>query len=118
MGPVVSLIPVRRLYFHRPRERCVSTMTILCCDVGSIKPAATAAMAERGIDISTEYPKPWTDEVVRAADVVITMGGRRACPVFPGRRYEEWALGPRVSQFCGVLPGPWVVATRRGWRDP
>ncbi len=57
-----------------------------------INPAAVAAMAERGIDISAEYPKPWTDEVVRAADAVITMGCGDACPVFPGRRYEEWVL--------------------------
>ena len=49
-------------------------------------------MAERGIDISGEYPKPWTDEIVRAADVVITMGCGDACPVFPGRRYEDWVL--------------------------
>lgn len=49
-------------------------------------------MAERGIDISGEYPKPWTDEIVRAADVVITMGCGDACPVFPGHRYEEWIL--------------------------
>lgn len=54
--------------------------------------AAIGAMAERGIDISSEYPKPWTDEVVRAADVVITMGCGDACPVFPGKRYEEWVL--------------------------
>jgi arsenate reductase (thioredoxin) len=54
--------------------------------------AAVAAMAERGIDISGEYPKPWTDEVVRAADVVITMGCGDACPVFPGKRYAEWVL--------------------------
>ena len=47
---------------------------------------------ERGIDISNEYPKPWTDEVVRAADVVITMGCGDACPIFPGKRYEEWVL--------------------------
>ncbi|MCZ8377988.1 arsenate reductase ArsC [Mycobacterium sp. CPCC 205372] len=57
-----------------------------------INPAAIAAMAERGIDISGEYPKPWTDEIVQAADVVITMGCGDACPVFPGRRYEEWKL--------------------------
>ena len=57
-----------------------------------INPAAVAAMAERGIDISREHPKPWTDEIVRAADVVITMGCGDACPVFPGRRYEEWIL--------------------------
>lgn len=57
-----------------------------------VNPVAIAAMAERGIDISGEYPKPWTDEVVRAADVVISMGCGDACPVFPGKRYEEWAL--------------------------
>jgi protein-tyrosine-phosphatase len=58
----------------------------------AVNPAAVAAMAERGIDISTEFPKPWTDEVVRAADVVITMGCGDACPYFPGQRYEEWTL--------------------------
>lgn len=57
-----------------------------------VNPAAIAAMRERQIDISGEYPKPWTDEVVRAADVVITMGCGDACPVFPGKRYEEWVL--------------------------
>jgi arsenate reductase (thioredoxin) len=63
-----------------------------------INPAAVAAMAERGIDISHEYPKPWTDEIVRAADVVITMGCGDACPVFPGRRYEEWLLPDPAGQ--------------------
>lgn len=57
-----------------------------------INPAAIAAMKERGIDISGEFPKPWTDETVRAADVVITMGCGDACPIFPGKRYEEWVL--------------------------
>jgi arsenate reductase (thioredoxin) len=57
-----------------------------------INPSAVAAMAERGIDISQEYPKPWTDEVVRAADVVVTMGCGDACPIFPGKRYEDWVL--------------------------
>jgi protein-tyrosine-phosphatase len=59
---------------------------------GRINPSAVAAMAERGIDISGEYPKPWTDEILRAADVVVTMGCGDACPVFPGRRYEDWDL--------------------------
>ena len=54
--------------------------------------AAIEAMRERDIDISGEFPKPWTDEIVRAADVVITMGCGDACPVFPGKRYEEWVL--------------------------
>ena len=58
----------------------------------SVNPAAIEAMRERGIDISEEYPKPWTDEVVRAADVVVTMGCGDACPIFPGKRYEEWVL--------------------------
>jgi arsenate reductase (thioredoxin) len=57
-----------------------------------VNAAAIAAMRERDIDISGEYPKPWTDEVVRAADVVITMGCGDACPVFPGTRYENWDL--------------------------
>ena len=57
-----------------------------------VNPAAVAAMAEVGIDISGEYPKPWTDEVVRASDVVVTMGCGDACPVFPGKRYEDWPL--------------------------
>jgi len=57
-----------------------------------INPSAIAAMAERGIDISGEFPKPWTDEVVRAADVVITMGCGDACPIFPGKRYEDWQV--------------------------
>ncbi|MFG2041607.1 arsenate reductase ArsC [Dactylosporangium sp. NPDC048998] len=57
-----------------------------------INPSAIAAMAERGIDITDEYPKPWTDEIVRAADVVVTMGCGDACPVFPGTRYENWDI--------------------------
>jgi arsenate reductase (thioredoxin) len=47
-------------------------------------------MAERGIDIADEFPKPWTDEIVQAADTVITMGCGDACPIFPGKNYEDW----------------------------
>ena len=57
-----------------------------------INPAAIEAMAERGIDISREFPKPWTDEAVRAADVIVTMGCGDACPIFPGKRYEDWTV--------------------------
>ena len=57
-----------------------------------INPSAIAAMAEVGIDITDEYPKPWTDEIVRAADVVVTMGCGDACPYYPGKRYENWEL--------------------------
>ena len=63
-----------------------------------VNPAAVAAMAEVGIDIAHEYPKPWTDEIVQAADVVITMGCGDACPIFPGRRYEEWILEDPAGQ--------------------
>ena len=58
-----------------------------------INPAAIAAMAEVGIDIRNEFPKRWTDEVVRAADVVVTMGCGDACPFYPGKRYEDWRAG-------------------------
>jgi len=49
-------------------------------------------MDELGVDMHEEFPKPLTDEVVRAADVVITMGCGDACPIYPGKRYEDWAL--------------------------
>jgi arsenate reductase len=58
----------------------------------TVNPAAIEAMAEVGIDIRAEFPKPWTDEIIRAADVVVTMGCGDACPVFPGKRYEDWVL--------------------------
>src|SRR5262245_13004495 len=57
-----------------------------------IHPAVVAAMDEIGVDLSAESPKPLTDEFVRAADVVITMGCGDACPVYPGKRYEDWVL--------------------------
>ncbi|GAB3158379.1 arsenate reductase ArsC [Amycolatopsis sp. NPDC004378] len=57
-----------------------------------VNPSAVAAMRERGIDIAAESPQRWTDEIVRAADVVITMGCGDACPIFPGKRYLDWEL--------------------------
>jgi len=59
---------------------------------GAVNPAAIAAMAEKGIDITTEEPKRWTSDMLEAADVVITMGCGDTCPVLPARRYEEWLL--------------------------
>jgi arsenate reductase len=59
---------------------------------GVINPAAIAVMAERGIDISGEFPKPWTGEIVLAADVIVTMGCGEASPAAPGRRYEDWEI--------------------------
>ncbi|RDH76783.1 arsenate reductase ArsC [Mycolicibacterium moriokaense] len=63
-----------------------------------INPSAVAAMAEVGIDITGEFPKPWTDEIVRAADVVVTMGCGDTCPIFPGKRYENWELPDPAGQ--------------------
>jgi arsenate reductase len=57
-----------------------------------INPAVVEAMAEVGVDLSKEFPKPLTDEVVKAADAVITMGCGDACPIYPGKRYEDWEL--------------------------
>ena len=57
-----------------------------------LNPAVVQAMAEIGLDISREFPKPLTTDKVRAADVVITMGCGDACPIYPGKRYEDWDL--------------------------
>ena len=63
-----------------------------------VNPSAVAAMAEVGIDIAQEYPKPWTAEIVQAADVVVTMGCGDACPFYPGTRYEDWELEDPAGQ--------------------
>jgi arsenate reductase len=68
-----------------------------------INPAAIEAMAEVGIDIASAYPKRWSDAVVRAADIVITMGCGDTCPVFPGRRYEEWNLPDPAGQTVDAV---------------
>ncbi|WP_028655388.1 arsenate reductase ArsC [Nocardioides sp. J54] len=71
----------------------------------AVNRAAVAAMAERGIDIAQEFPKPWTDEIVQAADVVVTMGCGDACPYFPGKRYEDWELeDPAGKDVADVRP--------------
>ena len=64
----------------------------------TLNPAVVAAMAEIGIDLSRELPKPLTDASVKAADVVITMGCGDACPVHPGKRYEDWQLQDPAGQ--------------------
>jgi arsenate reductase (thioredoxin) len=68
-----------------------------------INATAVAAMAEVGIDISREYPKPWTDEIVRDADVVVTMGCGDACPFYPGTRYEDWDFADPAGQAIDVV---------------
>ncbi len=57
-----------------------------------VNPVAVAAMTEKGIDINSRQPQPWTDDRIRAADVVVTMGCGDSCPVYPGRRYVDWEL--------------------------
>jgi arsenate reductase len=57
-----------------------------------INPAAAHALAELGVDLGEEFPKPLTNDAVSAADVVITMGCGDACPIYPGKRYEDWEL--------------------------
>jgi protein-tyrosine-phosphatase len=68
-----------------------------------VNPAAIEAMAEVGIDISSEFPKPWTDEVVRAANVVVTMGCGDSCPIFPGTRYMDWEVGDPAGLPLGQV---------------
>jgi arsenate reductase (thioredoxin) len=68
-----------------------------------INPAAVQAMDEVGIDITGEFPQPWTDEIVQAADVVITMGCGDACPIFPGKRYDNWDLPDPAGQSVDAV---------------
>ncbi|HSI81543.1 MAG TPA: arsenate reductase ArsC [Solirubrobacterales bacterium] len=68
-----------------------------------INPNVVTAMDELGIDLSDEFPKPMTDEVVRAADAVVTMGCGDACPIYPGMRYEDWEVDdPAAADLDGV----------------
>ncbi|MFN0071572.1 MAG: arsenate reductase ArsC [Chloroflexota bacterium] len=63
-----------------------------------INPMVIEAMKELGLDLTEEFPKPLTDEVVRAADAVITMGCGDACPIYPGKRYEDWVVNDPAEQ--------------------
>ena len=65
---------------------------------GTVNPVAVAAMAEVGIDIAAQQPKLLSDTAVQASDVVITMGCGDACPVYPGKRYEDWRLDDPAGQ--------------------
>jgi arsenate reductase len=69
----------------------------------SVNPAAIAAMLEEGIDMSAETPKILTDAAVRASDVVITMGCGDTCPIYPGKRYEDWELDDPAGQGLGAV---------------
>lgn len=72
---------------------------------GSVNPSAIEAMAEVGIDIASHHPKPWTEETLGAADVVVTMGCGDACPVVSGTRYLDWELAdPAGRDLAAVRP--------------
>jgi protein-tyrosine-phosphatase len=68
-----------------------------------LNPRVVEAMQEIGIDISQEFPKPLSDEFVKAADVVITMGCGDACPIYPGKRYEDWELDDPAEQDMATV---------------
>ena len=68
-----------------------------------LNPVVVAVMAELGLDLSREFPKPLTDSAVRAADVVITMGCGDACPIFSGKRYEDWTLDDPAGQDVATV---------------
>lgn len=82
---------------HRAQGR-VHVRTAGSAPAEHIHPEAVAALAEIGIDLEQEFPKPLTDEVVRAADAVITMGCGDACPIYPGKRYQDWEVGDPAGQ--------------------
>jgi arsenate reductase len=65
---------------------------------GALNPAVVAVMKELGIDLSQEFPKPITDEMVEAADIIVTMGCGDACPVYPGKRYLDWVVDDPAGQ--------------------
>ena len=68
-----------------------------------IDPVVVQAMAEIGVDVTFDFPKPLTDEVIRAADVVVTLGCGDACPVYLGKRYEDWPVADPAGQPLSVI---------------
>jgi arsenate reductase (thioredoxin) len=89
---------------HHARGR-VQVRSAGSAPASEINPAVVQVMAELGLDLSKEFPKPLTDEAVRVADVVITMGCGDACPFFPGKRYLDWELDdPAGLGVDGVRP--------------
>ncbi|WP_433506954.1 arsenate reductase ArsC [Pseudonocardia halophobica] len=77
---------------HHHAHGAVNVRSAGSAPADTINPAVREVMSEVGLDLSQEFPKPLTDDVVRAADVVITMGCGDACPVHPGKRYLDWDL--------------------------
>jgi protein-tyrosine-phosphatase len=90
---------------HHRAAGAVTVRSAGSAPADEINPAVVTVMAELGLDLSHEFPTPLTDEHVRAADVVITMGCGDACPVYPGRRYLDWDLAdPAGRSVAEVRP--------------
>jgi arsenate reductase len=89
---------------HHARGR-VHVRSAGSAPTSEINPAVLTAMAELGLDLSKEFPKRLTDDAVRAADIVITMGCGDACPVYPGKRYLDWSLPDPAGQPLDVVRG-------------
>ena len=79
-------------YTHHLSGGAVEVRSAGSAPADRVNPSAVAAMAEEGIDLTSQTPKILTTDAVRASDVVITMGSGDACPIFPGKRYEDWEL--------------------------
>jgi len=71
----------------------------------TLNPVVVEAMAELGVDLAGAFPKPLTDEAVREADVVVTMGCGDACPIYPGKRYEDWELDDPAGKDLETVRG-------------
>ena len=87
---------------HRSAHR-VHVRSAGSAPAGQINPRVVEVLAERGIDLHTAYPKPLSDSVVRAADVIVTMGCGDACPIFTGKRYEDWDVADPAGQPIEVV---------------
>jgi protein-tyrosine-phosphatase len=88
---------------HQLSRGAVSVRSAGTSPVERIDPLVVQAMSEIGVDVQMEFPKPLTDEVVRAADVVVTLGCGDACPVYPGKRYLDWAIADPAGQPLDVV---------------
>ena len=83
---------------HRVHVRSAGSLP-----ASEVNPLVIEALAERGIGLQTPYPKPLSDNVVRAADVIVTMGCGDACPIYPGKRYEDWDVPDPAGQPIEVV---------------
>ncbi|MBM6402204.1 arsenate reductase ArsC [Phycicoccus sp. MQZ13P-5] len=92
-------------YLHHLSAGAVEVRSAGSAPGESVNPVAAEAMREEGIDISAERPKLLTTDAVRASDVVVTMGCGDTCPIFPGKRYEDWELDDPAGQGLEMVRG-------------